>query len=157
MRPARQQLAYGLVVLGGAWLALGCEGMNQNEDPSGAAAKLRPMMVSQFPDVPVPMGFELVEQSSGDYTTATTRFISHERVGKAPKSKVADFYIETLQLSQWQFVADATVAGERNLLFQKTDDWCHVTLKRDEKDKEKTILRIWVMTLTSPVPEALKR
>ena len=144
MKSVRRTSTCGLWVLAASCLSLGCESTNTSETAGGPAAKLESAAVARFPDVPVPVGFTLVERNSADNTNVRTRFACHQMVGTATPQQVADFYIEKLPLNNWVWKADSTVAGERNLLFRKTDEWCHITLKRDGG---KTVLRLWVMTI----------
>ena len=154
MESVHRHPVIGLVVLTGAWLALGCESLDTNEPlPGTESTKLEPAGVSRFPDVPVPVGFTLVEKDSVDYTNTSTRFACHQLVGDAAKQQVVQFYVEKLELSNWSWLADTSVAGERTLLFEKKDEWCQITLKRDGR---RTKLRLWLMTV-KPSPGVRKR
>ena len=148
MRPARRRLGLVVAVLVGACLATGCENMGQNDEwNTDEDGKLKAAAVSQYPDVPVPSGFKYVEPGSGHVTLTTARFACHQMEGTAPKVLVVKFYQDSLQLSNWEWLADASFADETYMVFEKKNERCMVMIRRHQ---DKTILRLWIWTAKPP-------
>lgn len=144
--------------LGAVLLALaGCEtlGLSGTETSEGETAKLAASAKSPFPDVPVPEGFQLVLDRSGDYVDTQNRVAWHEYVGQASVHAVRDFYRQ--KLATWKWLVDMRSFGETYLVFQhefvnrstgqKGYEWCWLNIKQDGRQ---TRLR---MTIT-PAPRS---
>ena len=88
------------------------------------AASPRPYV----PDIPLPQGFRLADQSSEDWATGPIRYVRHRYTGRADKYVVRRFYLEQMPLVKWAAVSNGSVYGYHTLQFRRQDESCTVTI-----------------------------
>ena len=81
------------------------------------------------PDVPVPIGFKLVDKSSEDRSTGMGRlYLRHLYQGRADKYSIRNFYREQMPLARWSKISDGNVKGNIDMRFEKGSESCTVTI-----------------------------
>jgi hypothetical protein len=82
------------------------------------------------PDVPIPVGFKLVDEASEDRSTGVSRlYLRHLYHGKADKHAVRSFYREQMPLARWIKVSDGNVQGKITLRFEKGSESCTIEIR----------------------------
>ncbi len=108
-------------------IALGCG--PQAREPMRMMAKQRPY----FSDVPIPMGFQIIEKASEDSMTGKRRvYVRHVYEGRADPYAVRDFYIERMPQYKWQMVNAGQVEGIHTMRFVKAQESCTLTIQRSK-------------------------
>jgi len=80
-------------------------------------------------DIPVPVGFRILEDASEDYRQGGRRiFLRHRYVGSAAKISVRSFYRDQMTLSRWTPLRDFTLRGRHTMQFQKGEDYCTIVI-----------------------------
>ena len=102
----------------------GCAGTQETGWKRSLAASPRPYE----PDIPLPQGFRLVDQSSEDWAAGPIRFVRHRYSGRADKHAVRRFYIEQMPLVRWTAVSKGSMDGCHTLRFRRQDESCTVTI-----------------------------
>lgn len=109
-------------LLMGLWLAAGA-GCQQ---PTGRLVAKEPPF---FPDVPLPIGFGIVEKHSEDRMTGKRRvYVRHTYEGDGDSYQVRDFYRERMPQYKWRVVEAGQVGNVHRLRFKKGDEACTVTI-----------------------------
>ena len=87
------------------------------------------------PDIPLPLGFRLVDQASEDHRSAGSQrlYLRHEYAGKADKHAIRTFYREQMPLARWRLLSDANVKGDFSMRFEKGSESC--TIQITDRDK----------------------
>lgn len=125
-----------ILCLGVAMLA-GCEATGGNNSRTGENADgerrsggvgLVPRAQSPIADVPVPVGFHLVESISRHYTVGEQRFIDHTYEGRESKFDVERFYRERMPLKDWQPKGEQMVRGRFEQRYRKADELAQITV-----------------------------
>lgn len=82
------------------------------------------------PDIPLPVGFRLVDRASEDHRSAGFQrlYLRHEYVGEADKYAVRSFYREQMPLARWRLLSDANVKGDFSMRFQKATESCTIQI-----------------------------
>jgi len=118
--------AGGTVALLACSLTWGC---SQN-DSGTQQVRLVSSTRAPEPDIPIPAGFQLVDEASEDRSTGVSRlYLRHLYVGKADKYAVRNFYREHMPLARWQKVSDGNVRGVCTLRFEKGSESCTVDIR----------------------------
>lgn len=126
---AGRRLRSWLLVTGGGLLALGA-GCSTRTDQS---VRLSPSARPFESDIPVPVGFWLVEPASEDASTGTRRlYLRHTYEGRDQKIAVRAFYREQMPLCRWVKVSDGNVKGEYTLRYEKGGESCTVQIRDSE-------------------------
>lgn len=86
-------------------------------------------------DIPLPVGFRLVDQSSEDWVGGPVRYLRHRYVGRAPRTAVRRFYREQMPLVRWIAESDGTVQGTVTLRFYRGREVCTVTMNGRSPDR----------------------
>ncbi len=95
-------------------------------------AKLR------FPDVPVPVGFKLIEDKSFVFQTENTRVALLKYLGRARQEDLVDFYKEQMLFYNWNLLN--MVEYERSILnFERAEQSCIITIEPKGRAKIITI------------------
>lgn len=119
------RLAFSLALL---WaLGLGCG--------PRAAGPVRLMAKQQSPisDLPVPLGFRILEDESEDaYTGRRRLYVRHVYAGSGEPFTVRNFYRDRMPQYKWQLVNTVHVAGTHSMVFQKGQESCTVTISRSK-------------------------
>ena len=118
--------------------------------PTGLLAKARPPV----PDLPVPIGFDMVEDISRSYESAGARFIDHSFRGKARKFDVERFCRIQLPLKGWTFRGSQMVRGAFTMRYEKGNEFLEVHIWSEESwGSEKTTLQYNLQTLGRGEPK----
>ena len=82
------------------------------------------------PDIPLPIGFRLVDRASEDHRSAGFRrlYLRHEYAGKADKHAIRSFYREQMPLARWRLLSDANVKGDFSMRFEKGTESCTIQI-----------------------------
>jgi hypothetical protein len=106
-------------------LTVGCESPEANQDVRLVASRRQ-----YEKDVPVPAGFQLVEDACEDQSTGTRRlYLRHLYEGDAQnKYAVRRFYREQMPRARWHLVSDGNVKGVYTLRFEKGTEACTVRI-----------------------------
>lgn len=121
-------------------------------DDSGAPRSvgrpgLVPMARPPIPDLPVPIGFKLVESISRSYESAGARLIDHTYEGRESKYDVDRFYRKQMPLKGWTMRSTQMVRGEHLLRFVKDTELCEVRItSRDAFGGQRTAITFNVQT-----------
>ncbi len=123
MSSTTPRLAFSAAVL---WvLGMGC-GPNAAE-PTRLLARQR----APISDLPVPMGFRILEDESEDaYTGRRRLYVRHVYEGSGEPFTVRNFYRDRMPQYQWQLVSSVHVAGTHSMVFEKGQESCTVTVSR---------------------------
>ena len=119
------RLAFSMAVL---WvLGLGCG--PQAAEPMRLMAKQR----APVSDLPVPIGFHILEDESEDASTGRRRiYLRHVYVGSGETFTVRNFYRDRMPQYKWQMVNAVYVAGTHTMVFQKGQESCTVAISRSK-------------------------
>ena len=126
-------------VLIGAGLVSGC-GDPQKPD----IARLNPRGVPYLEGVPVPQGFEMVDELSWDNESGGQRTAQHEYRGTGDPHAVRNFYREQMPLMGWDRVSDRNIKGVITTRYEKADEACTVEITSPGKLKWKTMVKVFV-------------
>ncbi len=122
-------LRKGSVWIGGlaaCLTAAGCGGSASKGREIRLVASARPYEL----DLPIPIGFKLLDSASEDHSTGVARlYLRHLYVGRADKYAVRNFYREQMPLSRWSKVSDQNIRGVCTLRFEKGSESCTVDIR----------------------------
>ncbi len=104
------------------------------------------------PDIPLPKGFGLADQSSEDWSSGPLRYVRHRYVGRADKYAVRDFYREQMVLVRWTPISDSNVRGRYTLRFERENESCIITIEGEEGFASR---RVIVEALIAPADRRL--
>ena len=108
-------------------LGLGCG--PRAAEPSRLMAKQQ----SPISDLPVPMGFRILEDESEDaYTGRRRLYVRHVYAGSGEPFAVRNFYRDRMPQYKWQLVNAVHVSGTHSMVFQKGQESCTVTISRSK-------------------------
>jgi hypothetical protein len=88
---------------------------------------LEPQAVFRFPDIPVPMGFKLVNQETYSFEGAGVRVGVLKYKGRAQAHSVINFYKEQMPMYNWRLL-NVIEYGERLMNFDREDEICNIKL-----------------------------
>jgi hypothetical protein len=94
----------------------------------GLVAQVRPPVA----DLPVPVGFEILEAESRNYESAGARFVDHTYQGKADKFAVERFVREQLPGKGWTLRGSQMVRGTFFLKYDKGSEFLDVMISAVE-------------------------
>ena len=115
-----------LAVLVGCGVAAGCSGTASRGQEVRLVCSARPYE----PDIPLPIGFKLVDPASEDRSPGVARlYLRHLYTGKADKYAVRNFYREQMPLARWSKVSEGNVRGVCTLRFEKGSESCTVDIR----------------------------
>ncbi len=112
------QLAIGLALMGGC-------------PASRPAARVMAPLASATPyldDIPLPVGFALVDQASEDWSSGSLRYVRHRYRGRSDKHAIRVFYREQMVLVRWTPLSESRVGGRCVMSFERGAESCTVTL-----------------------------
>ncbi len=85
------------------------------------------------PDVPIPVGFKLVDEASEDRSTGVARlYMRHLYRGRADKHAVRGFYRDQMPLARWVRVSDGNVQGKITMRFEKGNESCTIGIQESD-------------------------
>jgi len=96
--------------------------------PVGPIPELVAMSRPPIADLPIPIGFDLNESKSRNFTAAGARYADHVYKGSADKFAVGRFYKRQMPINRWTLVTDMFVQGDIMLDFEKDTERCRVTI-----------------------------
>jgi len=117
-------------------------------------AKRQRLLPSPHPvvaDIPVPTGFEIVDQASEDRPGDRQRYLRHRYRGKADKGIVKTFYQEEMPLVRWTLISDSEVDGRILMRFTKGTESCSVTVEDDVRGLARRVaVEVAIAPTTTP-------
>lgn len=117
----------GLLAVG---LASGCSNWpSGTSNKSGGLKQLNPRGVAFLEEIPVPDGFQLVDEHSMDHESAGQRMARHEYKGRADPFAVRDFYRQRMPQMGWERVSDQSVKGVITMRFEKKLEACTIQIR----------------------------
>ena len=105
-------------------------GCSQPHRPPPSPTRLSPDPLPHFTDIPVPSGFQLVDERSMDLVSGPIRLVRHLYEGKADLLAVRDFYCEQMPVRGWREVNRQFEEGLFTLRFEKENEGCEVKFRR---------------------------
>ncbi|MBN1514709.1 MAG: hypothetical protein JXB13_22035 [Phycisphaerae bacterium] len=98
---------------------------------TGKDGRLLPQANPYARDIPVPMGFRMVEDACEDQLTGTRRlYLRHTYEGRSrDKLAVRSFYEEQMPRARWTLVSNRNVKGTFALRFEKGGEACTITIR----------------------------
>ncbi len=94
----------------------------------GPLPELVAMRRPPIADLPVPIGFDLKESKSRNFSAAGARYIDHAYGGRADKFAVGRFYKRQMPISRWTLVTDMFVQGDIMIDFEKDSERCRISI-----------------------------
>ncbi|MGB2824584.1 MAG: hypothetical protein WBF17_26655 [Phycisphaerae bacterium] len=118
------------------WMApAGCNDSTQDAGVSfggsgtvGPIPELVAMARPPISDLPIPIGFDLKEGKSRNFSAAGARYVDHVYKGSADKFAVGRFYKRQMPINRWTLVTDMFVQGDIMLDFEKETERCRITV-----------------------------
>jgi hypothetical protein len=107
------------------------ERVNVSPGDAGSAGPVPELVAMSRPpiaDLPVPIGFNLDEGKSRNFTAAGARYVDHVYHGSADKFAVGRFYKRQMPVNRWTLVTDMFVQGAIMLDFEKDTERCRITV-----------------------------
>ena len=123
MAPAR----FGIGMFAGVLLLAGCAASSGTMKDRTAVAPLRTAALLRFADVPVPVGFQFIDNESFAFQNELARVGLLKYAGRAEIDRVVQFYREQMPLYNWTFL-NLLEYESRVLNFEKTDQTCIITI-----------------------------
>ncbi|MCH8148398.1 MAG: hypothetical protein IH987_10450 [Planctomycetes bacterium] len=114
---------------------LGLSGGCAVPDPTGSRWSLQASPRPYEADIPLPVGFRLVDQSSEDWISGSVRYLRHHYVGRASRTAVRRFYSEQMPLVRWIAENNGTVRGTVTLRFFRGSEVCTVIVTGGSPDR----------------------
>ena len=98
-----------------------------------AAAPLHAAALLKFSDVPVPMGFQLLDNESFAFQNEAARVGLLKYIGRPEIDRVVQFYLEQMPLYHWTFL-NLLEYESRIINFEKPEQTCIITVgKRGDR------------------------
>ena len=117
----------------GGWLSLvlvaGCATAGVTSQQALPLAPLQTAVTLKFSDVPVPVGFDAIENESFAFQNEATRVGLVKYWGRPSVDRVVQFYREQMPRYHWALL-NVLEYESRILNFEKTDQTCIVTIGR---------------------------
>jgi hypothetical protein len=116
------------------WLT-GCETTGGGSAPSvgpDGRPEVRVGLVPQtrppISDVPIPVGFNMVESVSRHYNVGAQRFIDHTYQGRESKFDVDRFYRERMPIKDWVPLGNQMIRGKFTQRYEKQGEVAEITI-----------------------------
>lgn len=132
----------------------GCNGNNRigpGDQELEDTGMLLPSIDAAIPDVPLPLGFHLIESRSRHVAAGDSRMIDYLYKGRANKFSVARFYRHYMPNSRWQLVTDRFAQGTYILIFRKGSEECLLTVNGSGSWLSPTYISVQVIWTSSHV------
>ncbi len=101
--------------------------------PAAPVSGLVPRTSPPIADLPVPIGFEIVDAISRHYEAGASRYIDHTYKGAADRFAVEAFYKEQMPRNGWTGVQFRLVRGRMVLEFRKKMELATVEIASQDK------------------------
>jgi hypothetical protein len=138
---ARGRNVWVLFLAGAACLA-GCgSGGNHAEPGTGASAYQHPILEN----VPLPGGFQLVDDHSVGMNVGRTRVGKFEFRGEMERARVGRFYKEFMPSGGWTLLSEDFDRGVHTMRYESPSEECYVRLRTESR---KTIISVQVQPLS---------
>jgi hypothetical protein len=108
-------------------LLAGCAGLSEKESQTKTAALIEPQTITKLNDVPVPVGFKLIAESSYFFETQGIRIGLLKYEGKNDPDVVVNFYKEQMPMYNWRLL-NLVEYGERLMNFDREQESCIISL-----------------------------
>lgn len=115
-----------VMALGAGSVLLGAGCVSSRAEDRGARLEASPHPYES--DVPLPVGFRLVESASEDWSSGEIRYLRHRYCGRADKIAVRRFYREQMAVARWTAISDGQVHGRYTLRFERKRESCTLIL-----------------------------
>ena len=118
-------------VMGGGVALLSCWVLGHGcaaSRPDTAVLELVPSPNPYVEDIPIPVGFRMVDSSSEDWVSADIRYLRHRYTGKADKVSARVFYREQMPLVRWTPISDAQIHGRYTMRFERERETCTIEI-----------------------------
>ena len=102
-------------------------------------------------DVPLPIGFELMEDRSLHFSAGDSRYIAHLYKGREKQRAVLAFYRGTMARYHWHLVSDDLTQGDITLDYRKGAEKCVIVIRGKGSLFSPTYIKINVMWTGSHV------
>lgn len=89
---------------------------------------LIPQTRPPFADLPVPIGFKLIEDLSRDHVTAGRRTVDHTYQGRDDKYEVERFYLTQMPLKDWKLMDRKMDGGRFRIRFARPAEQCEIQI-----------------------------
>lgn len=120
--------AYVFVFLS-IFFIFGCAGLSKKDGGlSKNSSFLEPSNIFKFSDVPIPIGFKPLPQSSYSFESSGVRVGVLKYQGKANADQVVNFYKEQMPMYNWALL-NVIEYGERMINFERENESCIITLE----------------------------
>jgi hypothetical protein len=103
-------------------------GLSGGSGTVGPIPELVAMARPPISDLPIPIGFDLKEGKSRNFSAAGARYVDHVYKGSADKFAVGRFYKRQMPINRWTLVTDMFVQGDIMLDFEKETERCRITV-----------------------------
>ncbi|MGQ9648593.1 MAG: hypothetical protein ACUVXJ_00600 [Phycisphaerae bacterium] len=111
-------------------LGSGCNNWSSgSSNKSGGLKQLNPRGVAFLEEIPVPDGFQLVDEHSMDHESAGQRMARHEYKGRADPFAVREFYRQRMPQMGWERLSDQSVKGVITMRFEKKLEACTIQIR----------------------------
>ena len=132
-RKSMRRLVSQCMFIGVLWLGTGCVSTTSSSQQVTAMPSLQTATLLKFPDVPVPVGFQLVDNESFAFQNTMMRVGLLKYTGRPTIDRVVQFYREQMPLHQWVLL-NLLEYEARILNFDKADETCIITIgKRGDR------------------------
>lgn len=121
----RKFFIYSALVLF-AFILIGCETVSKKNMGNSMGA-LEPSAIYKFNDVPVPAGFNFLQQDSFSFENSGVRVGVLKYQGKANIEQVVNFYKEQMAMYNWNLL-NVIEYGERLMNFERDNETCIISL-----------------------------
>lgn len=122
----------------GRFIGTGSSGPSEVAEPDTLVAQPS----SALSDVPMPVGFGLVENKSRSVSAPGVRLVDHQYSGSEDKWSVGRFFKRQMPAHQWTLMADHMYQGDVVLDFSKGREYCVVTISAGSWVWSKTNVRV---------------
>ncbi len=119
-------------------------GCSQNQPYASTPVRLTPVSNPYFGDIPVPLGFSIVDGLSMDITSGGLRQVRHVYEGSARRVHVRDFYVEQMPIARWRLVNSQFEQGVYTLRYEKERESCEVRIGESGSLSRKCQIRVLV-------------
>ena len=101
--------------------------------PAPSRTTLIPQSRPPVADLPVPIGFAIVESMSRSFESSGARYVDHTYQGRADKFDVERFARENLVHKGWRLRSSQMVRGDFELKLEKASELLDVTIRGEER------------------------
>ncbi len=115
----RAAATWGMIVAVG-----GCAAPRAVSADGSLKASARPYDV----DIPLPVGFRIVDRSSEEWASGPIRFVRHQYFGRGDRFAVRRFYRRQMPLIRWTAVEESQLDGRIAMRFRRGDETCRVII-----------------------------